>query len=117
MRGVQLIRRLLVGAPLIRLAVTRHLLRKGEGFVWRIFLALLQHPREPSPDHRLHHREVVAAELFRLHVEFAVLVLGEAFRPRDDHRAKGVGALDVAVVVNFDTLRPLRKAEHLCNAI
>jgi hypothetical protein len=40
-----------------------------------------------------------------LDVPLAILVLDEAFRPGDDHRAQRVGALNMAVVVDFDPLR------------
>jgi hypothetical protein len=38
-------------------------------------------------------------------VELAVLALDEPVRPGDDHRADGVGALDMAVVVDLDPAR------------
>ncbi len=45
--------------------------------------------------------------LIALDVEFTVLVFVKAIRPRDDHRADGMGALDVRVVVDLDPLRDL----------
>ena len=65
-------------------------------------------PLEPPRQHLAHHAEVVARrEVLRVDVELAVLVLAEALRPRDDHRADRVGALDVAVVVDLDAARRL----------
>src|SRR4029077_13667290 len=42
-------------------------------------------------------------------VELAILVLEEAVRPRDDHGTYRVAALDVAVVVDLDPPRGMRR--------
>ena len=39
------------------------------------------------------------------------MVLDEAFRPRDHHRAHSFGALDVRVVIDFDALRHVIQLE------
>ena len=71
-------------------------------------------PLEAPLQHLAHHAEVVARrELRRADVELAILVLPEALRPGDDHRADRVRALDVAVVVDLDALRHARQAERL----
>ena len=54
-------------------------------------------------------RQVIA-----LDVEFAVLVFHHPFGPGDDHRADGIRALNVAVVINLDPLRRRFKIEGFC---
>ena len=62
--------------------------------------------------HLAHHRVVVARRQRRaLDVEGAVLVLHEAFRPGDDHRADRVGPHDVRIVVDLDPPRRRCEAE------
>ena len=67
---------------------------------------------EAAAHHLAHHAVVVARrDVLGADVELAVVVLGEAFRPGDDHRADRVRAHDVAVVVDLDAARRLRQAE------
>ncbi len=71
----------------------------------------LEQPREAPRHHLAHHAEVVARrDVGRFDVELAVLVLHEAFRPRDHHAADGIGAHDVRVVVDLDALRHIGQA-------
>ena len=70
-------------------------------------------PLEPPAKHFPHHGEIIAGCLvWRANVELAVLVFAKAFRPGHDHGADRVGALNMAVVVNLDTLRRLGKPER-----
>ena len=71
-------------------------------------------PGKPPLEHLAHHREIVAGLGLRpLDVELAVVVLAEALRPRDDHRAGRVRAHDVAVVVNLDPLGYVGQLERI----
>ena len=64
--------------------------------------------REAASHHLAHHAVVVAGRhVRRADVELAVVVLGEAFRPGDDHGADGIGAHDVRIVVDLDPPRRL----------
>ena len=75
---------------------------------------LVQQPLEAPLQHLPHHAEIVAGrELGRADVELAILVLHEALRARDDHRADRVRALDVAVVIDLDPARRRRQPEGL----
>src|SRR5262249_33177266 len=56
---------------------------------------------------------VAGRELRRADVELAILVLPQALRSSDNHRADRVGALDVAVVVDLDPPRRTRQAKAL----
>jgi len=67
----------------------------------------------PSRSGSSAHHRVVVIGLRRLDIELAVLVLEEPVRPRDDHRAHRLGALNVAVVVDFDPLRRLGQFQEL----
>ena len=67
---------------------------------------------EAALEHLAHHGEVVAGRDRAADAEFAVGVLLEALRPGHDHHAIGVGAHDVAVVVDLDPLRRGRQAEE-----
>ena len=72
-----------------------------------------QQPLETPLQHLAHHRVVVARrQAFGFDVELAVLVLDEAVRARHDHGADGIGALDVAVVVDLDPLRRMRQPKR-----
>ena len=65
-------------------------------------------------EHLAHHRKVIAGSGFRaLDVEFAIGVLAEPLWPGDDHGADGVGALNMAVVVNLDPLGRAVQLEQL----
>src|SRR5262249_33565981 len=82
----------------------------------RIFARLTRRLRPqslaPPRQHLAHHAEVVArGETLGADVELAVLVLAEALRARDDHRADRVRALDVRVVVHLDAARGVRQSE------
>ena len=78
---------------------------------------LLEQPREAPRHHLAHHAEVVAGrDVGRFDVELAVLVLHEAFRPRDHHAADGIGAHDVGVVVDLDAPRRFGQPEGLREA-
>ncbi len=69
----------------------------------RIFL---EQPFEAPRQHLFHHAEIIAGgQVIALDVELAVLVFHEPVRPRHDHRADGIGALNVAVVIDLDPLR------------
>jgi hypothetical protein len=52
-----------------------------------------------------------------LDVEFAVLALLEAVRPRHDHRAQRVAALDVGIVVDLDALGRRVQSESFRHAV
>ena len=73
---------------------------------------LLDEAREAAPQHLAHHGVVVAGgEVERADVEGAVLRLHEAVGAGDDHRADGIGAHDVGIVVDLDAARRLGQAE------
>ena len=76
-----------------------------------------QKPLEAARQHLAHHAEIVAWRQIRgLDVELPVLVLHEAFRPCDDHRADGVRAHDMGVVVDLDAARRALESEDMRNA-
>ena len=78
----------------------------------------VEQPLETALQDLAHHAVVVArGEVRRLDVELAVLVLDEAVGTGDDHRAHGVAALDVAVVVDLDPARRPRQFEHALQAL
>ena len=69
------------------------------------FGVFFQKALETAGQHLFHHAKVIAGcEAIALDVEFTVLVFVKAIRPRDNHRADGMGALDVRVVVDLDPL-------------
>ena len=75
---------------------------------------LLDQPAETPLHHLAHHAKIVARrDLGRADIELAILVFDETFRPGDDHRADGIGAHDVRVVVNLDASRCLLQPEGL----
>ncbi len=58
---------------------------------------------EAAAQHFAHHAEIVARrQILALDVEGPVMRLHEAVRPGDDHRADGVRAHDVGIVVDLD---------------
>ena len=74
-------------------------------------------PLETPPQNFAHHGVVVAGFCVgRLDVELAVLAFHEPVRPRHDHGADGVGAHDVAVVVDFDPARHAVKTKPVGQA-
>ena len=69
---------------------------------------------EAALEHFAHHREIVPGLRFgALDVELAIGALDPALGPRDDHGTQGIGALDMAVVIDFDALRRLIEVEQL----
>src|SRR3546814_6820263 len=83
-------------------------------FALRPFGVFLQRACEAALEHLAHHREIVAGlRLGALDVELAIGALDPALRPRDDHRAQRIGALDMAVVIYLDALRRLVEIEQL----
>jgi hypothetical protein len=86
---------------------------KGDRLVAR-FLLQLQQSLEASCEHFAHHAVVIAGgETLALDVELPVLVFHEAFGTGNDHGPHAVGALDMAVVIDFDAPRRRIKAEGL----
>src|SRR5207342_501762 len=65
---------------------------------------VLLKPGEAPLKYLAHHSKVVARSDARFDVELSVIVLAEALRSGDDHRAGGIGAHDMAVVIDFDAL-------------
>jgi hypothetical protein len=65
---------------------------------------------EATAEHLAHHAEIIVGRrLIPLDVELAVLTFAETLGPGDDHSAEGVGALNMAVVVDFDAVgRPFQ---------
>src|ERR1043166_1682102 len=110
------------------LAIVRRLVQPGrwrfrEAANWlrrricwrRLARRLRDEPLEPPREHLAHHAVVVAGgEVGRADVELAILIFAKALRPRDNKGADRVRPLDMAVVVNLDASRRLRKAESLC---
>src|SRR3546814_12127917 len=82
-------------------------------FALRPFGIFLQRACEAALEHLAHHREIVAGlRLGALDVELAIGALDPALRPRDDHRAQRIGALDMAVAIYLDALRRLVEIEQ-----
>ncbi len=69
----------------------------------RLCLALTK-AAEPPRHHFAHHRKVIIG-LRLADVELAVLAFFEAFRPGHHHRADGLCALNMAVVIDLNPLR------------
>ena len=79
----------------------------------RLAFGRRQEPLEAPLQDLAHHGVIVARrQAFGLDVELAVLVLDETVRPRHDHGADRVGALDMAVVVDLDPPQWVRQAER-----
>ncbi len=80
----------------------------------RLFLG---QPREAPPHDLAHHAEVIPRrDVFALDVELAVMGLHEALRPGHDHRADGIGALNVGVVIDLDAPWRARQLEGFRHA-
>ena len=94
----QFLQRVAYARHLALAAIDQHQIGPHAPFTIRVFL---HRAGEAAAHHFAHHGEVVV-RLGALDVELAILVLDEAFRPRHHHRAHGLGALDMAVVVDFD---------------
>src|SRR5260370_33973775 len=67
---------------------------------------LIQKALESPRQHFAHHAEIIArCDVHRFDVELAVLLLAQALRPRDDHCADGIRALDMTIVVDLNAAR------------
>ena len=88
-----------------------------------VFVALLigivRHQPAKAPRHHFaHHGEVITRRSVGVFdVKLAILALNEAFRSSDDHRAKRVGPLNMAIVVDFDPPRGFGKLEQVSNLL
>ena len=99
------------GAHLPRAAVDQQQIRPKAPAAVRVFF---DKPFEAAVQHLFHHAEVIArGQVIAADVELAVLVFHHAFRPRHDHRADGIGALDMRVVVNLDPLGRLGQVKGI----
>ncbi len=105
----QLLQRVAHRAHLALAAIDQHQVGPHAVLAFRIFL---QRAGKAALHDLAHHAEVVVGP-GGADVELAVLVLDEAFGAGNDHRAHGLGALDVAVVVNLDPARHLGQFEEL----
>src|SRR3546814_5307549 len=77
---------------------------------------LLLRTSEAAFQHFAHHRKIVARHcLCPFDVELAIGVFAETLRPRHNHGAQRVGALNLAVVVNLDTVRRPVQSEQVRN--
>src|SRR3546814_3380034 len=75
---------------------------------------LLLRTSEAAFQHFAHHRKIVARHcLCPFDVELAIGVFAETLRPRHNHGAQRVGALNMAVVVNLDTVRRPVQSEQV----
>jgi hypothetical protein len=78
------------------------------------FVALgvfLHHAAKAAGENFAHHGEIIVG-LGLLDIPFAVLALDEAFGARNDHRAQGMGALNVAVVIDLHPLGRFGKVKE-----
>ena len=102
-------------ADLTGAAVDQQQVGPGLGLAVGVFL---QQAGEAAGQDFLHHAEVVAGgDLGPLDVELAVLALDEALGAGDDHAADGIGAHDVAVVIDLDPARGCGQIEGLGHAL
>ena len=86
-------------------AVDEDKIGPGGGGAFRV---LLDEAREAAHENLAHHRIVVACR-GRADRELAILVLHESVGAGNDHRADGLGSLDMTVVVDLDA--PGRRVE------
>ncbi|PAV73415.1 hypothetical protein WR25_02400 [Diploscapter pachys] len=107
----QILQHRLGRAELRLAAVDQHQVGPGPVIAVGRFLQLAG---EAAAEDLAHHADVaVGRRLISLDVPLAILALAEPLRPRDDHRAHGVAALDVAVVVDFDPVGRVAQVEQL----
>ena len=93
------------GADLALASVNQHHVRP-DGALLALSLTfgvVFHRASEPADYHLAHHGEIVVG-FSGFDVPFAILPLQEAFRPGHHHRAQRMGALDMRVIVDFDTL-------------
>src|SRR3546814_15363352 len=96
---------------MLRSDVDKHQIGPVTG--WTVRVARLK-AAEAALQNLAHHCKIIARSRFRpLDVELAIGVLDEAFRPGDDHCAKRVRALYMAVVVHLDAAGRGLKLEQI----
>ena len=101
-------------AELARAAVDQHEI--GPFGLCFVGFAFLHEPRETARQHFAHHAVIVAGrELRRFDVELAILAFLETVRPRHDHAAQRVRALDVRIVIDLDAFGRRFEAEGFGN--